>query len=531
MQFRLMIGGMWVALLLPALQVAVVSASVAVDEICNNAKDDDNDGLIDLNDPDCACQVIRPESLIPNPSFEEINCCPQNNGALNCANGWIQASEATTDFLHTCGWMGVSELPPPLPFPDGEACVGIRNGSSFVNWKEYAGACLLAPMRIGVQYRLRFHVGFTQAINSPLTTLALFGTTDCNNLPFGIGIPDFGCPLNHPGWKQLGFVTVQGDMEWQVKEINFTPLENIRAIALGPDCTPGILNPEAYYFLDNLILDELADFEFAITATGAPCTNDFTLQVPAFDSLQYQWYKDGIALPGETRPRLKIQGGEGSYVARVVSAAECKVAMPYQVSNPVIVTQGSETICKGETYRFGDRMLDQPGVYRDTFRTVFYCDSIVELNLLVDAQLRDTMQVKIFAGDHVRVGTQRFDQAGQYEIPLQSEAGCDSLIYLDLQFFQVFVPNVFSPDGDGNNDVFTVFGGVDLKLINELQVFDRWGNVIFQSNSFLPNDAAGGWDGFIKGKSAPSGVYVYMARVRMDNDEERRLSGTVLLIR
>lgn len=531
MQLRLLIGGMWVALLMPILQVAVISANVAAGEICDNAKDDDSDGLMDLNDPDCDCQLIRPVSLIPNPSFEEINCCPQNNGALNCANGWIQASEATTDFLHTCGWMGISELPPPLPFPDGDACVGIRNGSSFVNWKEYAGACLLAPMRIGVQYRLRFHVGFTQAINSPLTTLALFGTTDCNKLPFGVGIPNFGCPNNDPNWKQLGFVTIQGDMEWQVKEINFTALENIRAIALGPDCTPGILNPEAYYFLDNLVLDELADFEFSITASGTPCTNDFTLQVPRFDSLQYQWYKDGVALLNETKPQLKVRQGEGNYVARVVSATECKVTIPYQVRTPPVLQQLRVNICKGETYRFGDQILDQTGVYLDTIRTSFNCDSIVELNLQVSSKLSDTLQVRIFAGASYQIGDKQFNQPGQYEVPLQSVAGCDSLVYLDLQFYQVFMPNVFSPNGDGTNDIFTLYGGADVQLIQELQVFDRWGNIVFQRKNLESNDPSNGWDGQFQGKPAPTGVYVYKARLLMGNDEERTFFGSVMLVK
>lgn len=59
------------------------------DEICNNAVDDDNDGLIDLNDPDCVCEVLEPISLIPNPSFEDMNCCPNDRSQLNCAAVWI----------------------------------------------------------------------------------------------------------------------------------------------------------------------------------------------------------------------------------------------------------------------------------------------------------------------------------------------------------------------------------------------------------------------------------------------------------
>ena len=51
-------------------------------EICDNGIDDDQDGLIDLNDDDCACTVIEPVSVIPNPSFEDMNCCPTERSQL-----------------------------------------------------------------------------------------------------------------------------------------------------------------------------------------------------------------------------------------------------------------------------------------------------------------------------------------------------------------------------------------------------------------------------------------------------------------
>jgi len=69
-----------------------VSASIYAQntEICDNGVDDDQDGLIDLNDEDCACQIIEPISLIPNPSFENQTCCPTNRSQMDCAETWIQ---------------------------------------------------------------------------------------------------------------------------------------------------------------------------------------------------------------------------------------------------------------------------------------------------------------------------------------------------------------------------------------------------------------------------------------------------------
>jgi hypothetical protein len=209
-------------------------------EICDNAIDDDGNGLIDLNDPTCDCQSADPLSLIPNPSFEDTNCCPSNNGELYCAASWIQASEATTDYYHRCGYFMRYQFTVPLPLPDGDAYIGFRNGryigNGNPNWKEYTGACLRSPLLAGTPYTFQFHIGFIDAENSPPMDVVLYGTTDCKNLPFGIGDREFGCPTNGPNWRVLGKVSVQGDHVWLPFEITTIPPEDITAIAIGPDC-------------------------------------------------------------------------------------------------------------------------------------------------------------------------------------------------------------------------------------------------------------------------------------------------------
>ncbi len=77
-------------------------------EICNNGIDDDADGLIDLNDPDCSCSGIgggstNVTSLIPNPSFEQMNCCPSTFSEMSCATTWEQATTPTSDYFN-CGF-------------------------------------------------------------------------------------------------------------------------------------------------------------------------------------------------------------------------------------------------------------------------------------------------------------------------------------------------------------------------------------------------------------------------------------------
>ena len=271
-------------------------------EICDNAIDDDKDGMIDLNDDDCFCEILIPESLIPNPSFEERDCCPSDRSQLNCATDWIQASEPTTDFINLCGWMGWEQFAPPMPFPDGEGIMGFRDGrvrgdmDGEPQWKEYAGACLINPMKAGVTYRFEFDVGFVDNQASPPINISFFGTNDCEFLPFGIGDDLFGCPSNSSSWNKLADVNVngRGNNTWVEAFIEITPDEDVNAIAIGPDCPAVNSTVSLYYFFDDLILSDIAAFDLEINEMMHPCSEDYALVVRDRPNHTYQWYKDGI---------------------------------------------------------------------------------------------------------------------------------------------------------------------------------------------------------------------------------------------
>lgn len=88
----------------------------------------------------------------------------------------------------------------------------------------------------------------------------------------------------------------------------------------------------------------------------------------------------------------------------------------------------------------------------------------------------------------------------------------------------LFVPNAFTPNGDGLNDFFTSFGEFEQDF--ELQIYDRWGKLIFQSFTQYP-----GWGGEIKGQPVPEGVYVYRLRVKGFDGVELRRNGSITLYR
>ena len=93
-----------------------------------------------------------------------------------------------------------------------------------------------------------------------------------------------------------------------------------------------------------------------------------------------------------------------------------------------------------------------------------------------------------------------------------------------------FVPNTFSPNGDGVNDIFYP-RGTNLYNIQSMRVFNRWGQLVFERRNFPSNSPSDGWDGRFNGRPAPGDAYVYIMEVICDNSQVVALRGDVTLIR
>lgn len=95
---------------------------------------------------------------------------------------------------------------------------------------------------------------------------------------------------------------------------------------------------------------------------------------------------------------------------------------------------------------------------------------------------------------------------------------------------RVYVPTGFSPNGDGNNDRLWPVGQEGVQVL-DFQVYDRWGEWVFQATDFAPNDANAGWDGTFRGDAAAPGVYVWVMEVEYRDGARERLRGETMLIR
>ena len=78
----------------------------------------------------------------------------------------------------------------------------------------------------------------------------------------------------------------------------------------------------------------------------------------------------------------------------------------------------------------------------------------------------------------------------------------------------VYIPNAFSPNADGINDLFMIYDGdYEVKEVRYLNIYNRWGEVVFANSNFQPEDPNFAWDGFFKGQALNPGVYVYLAEI------------------
>ena len=116
-----------------------------------------------------------------------------------------------------------------------------------------------------------------------------------------------------------------------------------------------------------------------------------------------------------------------------------------------------------------------------------------------------------------------------YTVYVTDSNGCKASAEVLVQVntvYNVFVPNAFSPNGDGNNDEFQIFG--DIGTINYLQltIFNRWGELVFETG-----DSNFKWDGNYKGQPAPQGVYIYVMQTVFSDGSKQDFKGSVTLLR
>ena len=222
-------------------------------------------------------------------------------------------------------------------------------------------------------------------------------------------------------------------------------------------------------------------------------------------------------------------------------------------------------LCEGESaIVFGD-VVNTTGQYCEFNTSVLGCDSltcqevevlalpVAEVNLpqstiTIDEQVN--LEIDIIQGSIAEIiwfpevnldcnnclsVTASPNETTNYQVTLIDDFSCSITLSVQIEVEddaeRLFIPNAFSPNGDGINDRFTFFANEKIERISTLQIFDRWGSNVFVGNDLEPGNLSTGWDGMHRGKEANPGVYVFFAELLLANGETELVEGEVVLIR
>ncbi len=281
--------------------------------------------------------------------------------------------------------------------------------------------------------------------------------------------------------------------------------------------------------------------------------NETQITITARDTsgLDYIW-NDGATGTGRT------VDSSGTYWVGYYSAPACAWhtdTFHAVVSHPAY-DSFSNAVCTGEPYEFNGRLLYDAGIYRDTFATVAGCDSVVafelflkpvpELSLLAEPGNRlcldESFTLEVTGADHYQwlrngrledgYGTKRIhlSQLSNPVMVVGMLATSDCLDTLTTVIYaesccDLFVPDAFTPNGDGRNDGFgaTPYGNIRSYRI---QIFNRWGEMMFTAS-----DVRQRWNGAYKGMPAEPGSYFYTIAAECTDGSDMKFKGDLTLIR
>ena len=126
-------------------------------------------------------------------------------------------------------------------------------------------------------------------------------------------------------------------------------------------------------------------------------------------------------------------------------------------------------------------------------------------------------------------------ESAYIEVMAADEFGCAASGGMQLEVIDdrsLFVPNIFSPNGDGQNDYFLPQAGPQVARFRDWKIFDRWGGLVFQRQNTLPeDDPTKGWDGRRGGSACAAGAYVYVLEVEYLDGRIEIVKGDVTLVR
>ena len=234
---------------------------------------------------------------------------------------------------------------------------------------------------------------------------------------------------------------------------------------------------------------------------------------------------------------------------------------------PYTTIKKNVVLCSNDSTAINGRLFTKIGVFKDTVKAVvnaaINCDEIIEWTV-TKSNLRLNMGINrsIELGDSVQLdpsvsGAQNVlwswqlnktlsctDCPNPIAKPLQTTtyalvirdtmANCtlkDAIKVSVKPCESIFMPTAFSPNNDGTNDYFAVFASGCVRKVVKMQLFNRWGVMVFSKNNFFPNNENEGWNGRMNDTELPPDVYIYVIELELGDGRTKVFSGDVTLMR
>ncbi|MCB9294952.1 MAG: gliding motility-associated C-terminal domain-containing protein [Lewinellaceae bacterium] len=330
------------------------------------------------------------------------------------------------------------------------------------------------------------------AIDNPLGGMAAAGGIGANRLR----IEDFNLP---EGRSVLAVtVAVPEDAFGLYKNqalLSGLP-EGLGTVAVSDNPATVIRDDSTAVFIDSLFVN-LEQFP------GALCPGEEITLAPEVSGGSFLW-NDGSAGPSLT----VTQGGE--YSVTVSSGCDEATASAVITENMITLDLGPD-----REIRLGDSLALQP--------------NILGSPPYAYAWLSDTLSI-LSCTSCPSPALRPLDD-GIFYLSVTDANGCtavDSVAVRVIKDRKVYIPNAFSPNGDGRNDTFYPLSR-RAEEIAVFRIFSRWGELVFEAADIYTNDSKSGWDGTFEGKSLAPGVFTYVIDVRFLDGFVQRFAGDVQL--
>jgi gliding motility-associated-like protein len=254
----------------------------------------------------------------------------------------------------------------------------------------------------------------------------------------------------------------------------------------------------------------------------------------------------------------------GTYLTRIKRGADVcdSLVKTILTVRPLARSSKTVTICEGDSYTIGTSVYKTAGSYDTRItRSAPLCDSIVTTNLIINAFKVSVNQDTIIRPNASTQLRAQVSQTGNYRYSWSPADGLTcptcavttakpaettryTLTVEDLDYncrktasveitigdCTVHTPSAFTPNDDGNNDVFLILGTDCVTEIREFVIYNRWGEVIFRKQNFPASDPAYGWKGDYLGVASENGIYTYKIKVAYINGKTDERRGTVTLV-